>query len=265
MIEPFFFGSKPLFGVYHPCSNAQSQQLVVICPPLFDEYSRSYRALSDFAAACTESGFHVLRFDYSGTGDSGEDLLSINSVEHWQDDIASAIEEGCALSGADAVTLVGVRFGATLALGCRHADIVSRVLWDPIPSGSEALRWLAGVDQWQVEYHCELAKVVGLPLPLKSDASQQFVISDALRASIANLSYASLPHNTKLVFGSEANASAFNTRVANASAGGDFEQTVLSEVFHWPAFEGGLIRPIEAFSCMLELMAPGKASQQISL
>lgn len=263
MIEPFFFGSKPLFGVYHPCSNAQSQQLVVICPPLFDEYSRSYRALSDFATACTESGFHVLRFDYSGTGDAGEDLQSINSVDQWLDDIAAAIDEGCALSGADAVTLVGVRFGATLALGCRHADIVSRVLWDPIPSGSDTLQWLASVDQWQNQHHRELAKVVGVAA--QPGASQQFAISDALRASIANLTVASIPANTRLLFGSEASASAFNASVDGDCVDGECEQLVLSEAFDWPAFEGGLIRPIEAFSRMLDLMAAGKSSNKVGL
>lgn len=242
MIEPFFFGPKQLFGIYHPSQDAQSQKLVVICPPLFDEYRRSYRALADFSLACTEKGFHVLRFDYIGTGDSYGDLSEVNSTDEWVDNIDQAIDEGCALSGAEDVILVAVRFGATLAANCKHPSVVRRVLWDPLASGRDYCVWLEQVDEWQREHHKNIAKIVGGKFT-ESDG-QQFFLNTRLRQSMAALQFQSGLSGTKIVF---------SQQTTNTIFSGD-DSSLLNDNYEWPAFDEGLIRPIKAFSQLLEYL-----------
>ena len=156
-MEPFIFGEKQLFGVFYPSSNFSADKLVVVCPPLFDEYRRTYRALGEFAAACAKKGHHALRFDYSGTGDSGGALEDISSIDAWLEDIDSAIEEGMNLSGASQVCLVGVRWGGALACLCPHDAVEKILVWDGIENGSDYSAWLRDVDDTLAGDHRPIA------------------------------------------------------------------------------------------------------------
>ena len=68
-----FFGSsaRQLFGAYHtPPSTVAERGGAVLCPSWGSEYQASHRILRRLATRLSESGYHVLRFDYYGTGDS---------------------------------------------------------------------------------------------------------------------------------------------------------------------------------------------------
>jgi hypothetical protein len=145
MFEANFFDTGRLFGIYHPAEDADSDRLLVVCPPLFDEYRRCYRALAELAKGCAAGGTHVFRFDYFGTGESWGTLEDA-SVEIWLRDIQAAIAEGLALSGARRVYLLGVRFGGTLAAQIQHPGIVEYIFWDLVNSGENYLACLARVD-----------------------------------------------------------------------------------------------------------------------
>ena len=86
------------------------------------------------------AGFHVLRFDYSCTGDSAGEGRDAR-IADWLDDVTWAIEELQDTAMVDTVSVVGLRWGATLAaLATRGRDDVDRlVLWDPVVSGSAYL------------------------------------------------------------------------------------------------------------------------------
>ena len=74
-VEGFFFGEKQqLFGMFHPSNGRPRDHAVVLCPPLFHEYFRAHFALKKIATDLASSGYDVVRFDYSGTGDSKGDL-----------------------------------------------------------------------------------------------------------------------------------------------------------------------------------------------
>ena len=145
MHEGFFFGppDRQLFGSYHPPTGASDLDLVVICPPFFSEYMRTYAALRELAVVLAEKGHPVLRFDYRGTGDSAGELVDV-ALADWTADVSSAIDEGRELSGARAARLVGVRAGAICAVNAARTrkDITRIVLWDPIRSGPA---WMEGV------------------------------------------------------------------------------------------------------------------------
>lgn len=161
MIEPFFFGPRDAIAFYHPPADPTSEQLMIICPPLFDEYKRCYRALGDLTNACSSEpqGPHVIRIDYTGTGDAFGELSHV-SVDDWLDDINHAIEEGMSISGASIVILVGVRFGATLVAQCCHSAVKQYILWDPIDKGIEYLQFLDHLNSLIQAKHIHYAREI---------------------------------------------------------------------------------------------------------
>jgi len=138
-IEPFYFGTltKPLFGCHHkPQGNITRDCGVVLCYPMGSEYDKAHRSYTQLALRLSKNGFHVLRFDFYGCGDSGGDGQE-GSVGQWLDDISTAIDEIRRRCGLERVCLVGLRFGGALAMtaGAERGDIDTMILWDPIVNG----------------------------------------------------------------------------------------------------------------------------------
>ena len=146
----FYFGSteRRLFGVYHPAQGGGGNRAVLLCYPWGFEYANAHRSMVRLANLLSQAGYHALRFDYYGTGDSaGEDRDA--DLEGAREDIATAISELRQLSGIDTVSIIGLRLGATLAvLATREMpSIVDRlVLWDPVIDGVRYLEELYNLD-----------------------------------------------------------------------------------------------------------------------
>lgn len=184
MLEPCFFDNGRLFGIYHPAADGGSDKLLVICPPLFDDYRRCYRALAELAKGVASDSTHVFRFDYFGTGESWGDL-SEASTETWQADIRAAIEEGIALSGATQVHLLGVRIGGTLAAQVSHPQVTEYVFWDVVMSGAEYVRHLDQTDVELEHLHRESANYLGISAG--DVAFRQFELTPSLRQGLSQL------------------------------------------------------------------------------
>lgn len=143
-MNPFYFGTgqRQLFGLYTPARVAgASARAVVLCHPWGPEYLYAYRSMRQLASMLAAAGFHVLRFDYFGTGDSAGDMAQAD-LKGWEEDIETAIEELKDTAGTKRVALAGLRLGASLAsrvAGKRRKDINALALWDPIMSGDEYL------------------------------------------------------------------------------------------------------------------------------
>ena len=138
-MNPFFFGSstKRLFGVYHPPKGQTIRsEGIVLCYPFGMEYMRSHRAFRQLALMLSKKGFHVFRFDYYGSGDSGGEGEEV-TVEQWVEDINTAVDELKDTATIDKITLVGLRLGAALAhqVSLQRSDIDQLVLWDPVVTG----------------------------------------------------------------------------------------------------------------------------------
>jgi len=140
-MEPFFFGERKLLGLYHPAAGLAKNIGVLICPPILGEYMRTHGCLRQLAVELAALGHHVLRFDYSGTGDSGGDIQAA-SVSGWLDEVCIASGELQAIAGVENIAVVGVRFGAALAASAANdcPAITHLVLWDPVDDGSVYLR-----------------------------------------------------------------------------------------------------------------------------
>ena len=149
-MTPFFFGepSRRLFGAYHPAATSRGRQrAAVLCYPWGPEYVEAHRTLRQLAETLAGAGIHALRFDYFGTGDSGGTLAE-GGVPGWRSDILTAAEELCDISGAERVSLVGLRLGALLAMAAA-VEAPSRldrlVLLDPVVDGAVYLDELAAL------------------------------------------------------------------------------------------------------------------------
>lgn len=138
-MEPTFFGDQeaPLFGIYHPpLQTPVKGNAVLICYPLFQEHIRTHRALRQLAEQLAKTGSHVFRFDYYGTGDSAGSLDEVNLTD-WLENVATAEKELKEISGARYITLIGLRFGATLATMHRSKYLNKLILWDPVIDGKK--------------------------------------------------------------------------------------------------------------------------------
>lgn len=140
----FHFGSRQrrLFGYYEPAqANASRLRAALLCHPMGNEQVFAYRAMRQLATRLVRAGFHVLRFDYFGTGDSyGE--TGEGDLAGWCDDVETAIEELKDISGAAKVDVAGLRLGANLSARVaihQPKEINKLVLWEPLAADELAI------------------------------------------------------------------------------------------------------------------------------
>jgi alpha/beta superfamily hydrolase len=137
-VNPFFFGTsaRQLFGAYEPPATA-ARGGVVLCQPLGDEYLFAYPTVRLLSAMLAKAGYHVLRFDYYGTGDSAGDFEDTVQAD-WIADIGTAVTELKDVAQLQQVGLLGLRYGASLAalVARTRDDIDQLVLWDAVFNAS---------------------------------------------------------------------------------------------------------------------------------
>jgi pimeloyl-ACP methyl ester carboxylesterase len=129
--------------MHYPPQAAARAVGVVLCNPMGQEAIRAHRAYRQLANLFTKARFHVLRFDYFGTGDSAGEVAE-GSPAQWIEDIGAAADELKDTAGLSRVALVGLRLGGTLAAlaGKDRKDVDSVVLWDPVVTGAAYLKEL---------------------------------------------------------------------------------------------------------------------------
>jgi uncharacterized protein len=137
-MTPFFFGTAEhrLFGAYQASRRQGGGRGVVLCYPCGQEYVPAHKAFKSLASLLADAGHDVLRFDYHGTGDSGGDLDG-TTPPSWPEDVSMAIDELKDTSGAERVSLCGLRMGAAWAaqVAAERPDVDRVVAWDPVLDG----------------------------------------------------------------------------------------------------------------------------------
>ncbi len=197
-MNPFFFGSSEerLFGVHHPPRGRDARETaVLLCYPLGQEYMRAHRTFRQLGMLLSRRGFHALRFDWFGTGDSAGSAEA-GSVERWLGDAALAIEELKDTAGVERVSLVGLRAGAALAaLATRgREDVGDLVLWDPVVEGALYLEQLrkaqaahGGVDPGALD-ELPPGRATGiLGFPMTGEQCRQLAAVDLTRVALPRL------------------------------------------------------------------------------
>lgn len=188
-MTPLLFGpaDAPLYGVHHPPQAAPQTSGVVVCYPFGQEYMRAHRACRQLSLLLAKKGFHVLRFDYTGTGDSSGDAER-STITQWTTDAGQAIDELKELSDVSSVSVIGLRLGAVVAslASVGRSDVDRLVVWDPVVSGDDYIAAL------QREIAAEKPSTYGPPSGNRELADgalhyNGFVMSGDLRRSIAAL------------------------------------------------------------------------------
>ncbi len=150
-MNPLYLGSRErrLFGIYEPpAARVGRGRAAVLCYPWGPEYVYAHRSMRQLAAKLSQAGYHTLRFDFFGTGDSWGDPLDAD-LSGWESDTESAVEGLKDIAGTSHVTLVGLRIGGTVAAKAAAqmaGEIDALVMWDPIVSGADYLRGMDVTD-----------------------------------------------------------------------------------------------------------------------
>jgi pimeloyl-ACP methyl ester carboxylesterase len=199
-MRPFHFGKSqsPLFGIHHPpaaapqpAGGAGRAGAVLLCNPFGQEAIRAHRIYAVLATKLSRLGYHVLRFDYTGTGDSSGEVEEGGQAQ-WIDDIVEAHDELAAASEVNRIAWVGLRYGATLAVLAAEKmprPLADLVLWDPVVSGAPYLGELQ-------EMHAAFMREDLLdwaPGPNAGKEALGFPISPELRAAISAIDLAGAP------------------------------------------------------------------------
>jgi uncharacterized protein len=146
-MQPFFFGTsqRRLFGVYHPppALAPRRRESVLLCAPFGQEALRTHRLLRVLAERLARDGFHAMRFDPFGSGDSAGSDEGLD-LAGWQTDIEAAHDELMRRSPSDHWAVwVALRLAAAPAVrASRVAPGVRLVLLEPIVDGARYLRHL---------------------------------------------------------------------------------------------------------------------------
>ena len=147
---PLFFpnGDRALFGVLHrPSAGADTRPAFVFCHPLGEEKLWTHRVFVSYARQLAAAGYPVLRFDLTGNGDS-EGSFSDLSMATLCADLRCAIQEVRRLTGVTAVSLLGLRLGANVAMTVAEdaTDLRHLILWSPITDGERYLQELLRIN-----------------------------------------------------------------------------------------------------------------------
>jgi uncharacterized protein len=143
-LNPIRFGaaSRQLFGLYQePLAYAARAESILLCNPFGQEAIRSHRLFKVLADRLCRDGFHVLRFDYFGTGDSAGSDDEV-SIAGFIADLLLADEELSRRSACTHRSWIGLRLGATVAaLASANTAVAPQrtVLWEPVVNGAAYL------------------------------------------------------------------------------------------------------------------------------
>jgi uncharacterized protein len=143
-LNPIRFGaaSRQLFGLYQePLAHAARAESILLCNPFGQEAIRSHRLFKVLADRLCRDGFHVLRFDYFGTGDSAGNDDEV-SIAGFVADLLLADEELLRRSSYAKRSWIGLRLGASVAaMASAKAGVAPQrmVLWEPVIDGTNYL------------------------------------------------------------------------------------------------------------------------------
>jgi uncharacterized protein len=155
-VNPLYLGTaqRRIFGIHEPAAATEGRaRAAVLCYPWGVEYTYAHRSMRQLAARLSMSGYHTLRFDYFGTGDSDGEVSQAD-LAGCESDLEAAMETVKDIAGAAQVALIGLRAGANIAARVAlrlPAEVEALVLWDPIltsedTSDSQVLSELSGFD-----------------------------------------------------------------------------------------------------------------------
>jgi len=187
------FGPPPnqLFGLFEePATSGASELGVVLCYPHGAEYATAFRSFRILGNRLAKAGFHVLRFDYLGTGDSAGDADDA-SVSQWTADVVAAVHELAGSRDLREISAVGLRLGATLAaLAAQQCDRIHRlVLWEPVINGRDYVQAQRALQAAWLEQEIRSGRVA----PVAQEDVLGYALTERLCHELESVNLSALP------------------------------------------------------------------------
>ena len=144
--HPFYFEREghALFGVLHrPPAETLTRDAFVFCHPFAEEKLWTHRVFVSYARSLAKVGHPVLRFDFTGNGDS-EGAFKDLSLDAACADVRAAIQQVQRFTGTREVSLLGMRLGANVAslVADEMPEVRQLILWSPITDGARHMQEL---------------------------------------------------------------------------------------------------------------------------
>jgi len=183
-VETFFFCDNELYARLHrPVDALTARGAVLLCNPIFVEAGNILWAYQRLATLLSNRGYYVIRFDYYGCGNSmGED--EDGSASRWKRDVAAAADELLEVSGQTSLSLIGFRYGATLAASLDKVRVDKLILWEPVQSSIEHVSLLDSRYNSTIRYLNGLHKA---PVTAGKNEITGFPFSQSMRESLIAL------------------------------------------------------------------------------
>ncbi len=175
----------PVFAWHHPPVEGTREAAVILCRPFGYEAQCTQRAYRHLAERLSAAGFHVLRVDYHGTGDSSGGDADDDRLAAWAGSVRAAMQWARSSLDAEKVALFGARFGALVALqAATDGGVDALALLAPPASGRAWLRETRALQSMMV------AAITGLQrrdAALGGEESAGFLLTDSTLAAIEQL------------------------------------------------------------------------------
>lgn len=209
-----------MFGWLHLPDGAPTADVgMVICNPFGYEAICSHRSVRAFALSAAALGVPVLRFDYGGTGDSGDIDPATNQLAAWSRDAVAAVDELRRRTGVGHGCLLGFRLGVTVAaLAAANCDSVKALIAvAPVTNGRRYLRELRTIQMGSGQKVNSAEAQVARPVEVSG-----FTLSAATVAALneTDLSAMNLPAVSELLVVDRSESPGARSWADGLSAGG---------------------------------------------
>jgi exosortase A-associated hydrolase 2 len=138
--RPFFIlnGKRHIFSVLHTPDRISNKKGIIFIHPYAEEKQRVDRIFVNLARRLCGMGHFVMRFDFSGCGDSEGDFEELSSDSQISD-IRTVKSYFLEAAGIESILLFGARLGSNIAVQYAGTDreIDGLILWSPITNGAE--------------------------------------------------------------------------------------------------------------------------------
>lgn len=142
-----------LSAMLHKCNSAENSPLIIICHGFTADKIGTNQLNLLLANSIQRAGFHALRFDFLGSGDSDGSFLEDTTVSGWREDLSNVVE--CVRDHIDLrhspVYLLGHSLGGCVVLLHENNDVKirGRILLAPvIHPASNFQNIIFGLERW---------------------------------------------------------------------------------------------------------------------